>query len=395
MEKRIKQKLYLITILAFYFLALSMVLTGAVLPEWMNHFGVSPSQGGQLFFLYYLSYVVITFTSGILVDFIGARWVLLLSQAFLMVGFFTVSFAPVFSTIQWGMLILGFGGGFCEAPLTGVVSKIFAGEEGYALNISQISFGLGAASGPFLMGYLLDQGVSWRIMYFVAALVSLGLFFLFFTERSLFQVSSPSRTEKNWKGLFEARGLLLTSFLAIFLYVGAEIGSSAWMSTYLVKELKANIYLGGVAMAIFWGAITLGRLVFAQLNRFVSSSTLLRCAVFMSLAFLVLLNVTRNVRVVLWALGGVGLGYAAIWPFIVANVASKVNHLQATAIGFTVAFGGIGALFFPWFMGIWADFWSLRSIFILILVLVGALFGVVWGENFQEEEGNTVGSSRY
>ncbi len=389
-----KQKLYLITVLAFYFLALSMVLTGAVLPEWMNHFGVSPSEGGQLFFLYYLSYVVITFMSGVLVDWIGERWVLLLSQIFLMLGFSLVSLAPTFSLVQWGMLVLGCGGGFCEAPLSGLVAKVFSGEEGYALNLSQISFGLGAASGPFLMGYFLQQGISWRIMYVVAALVSLGLFLLFFFERPLFQAYPPSPREKNWRTLFHARGVLFASFLAIFLYVGAEIGSSAWISTYLVKELKANIYLGGVAMAIFWGAITVGRIVFAQMSRFIPSSFLLRFAVSMSLISLILFNVARSVEVVLWALGGVGLGYSAIWPFIVANVASKVNHLQATAIGFTVAFGGIGALFFPWFMGIWADFWSLRSIFVLVLVLVGALLGVVWGDNFQEEGRNIVGSTR-
>ncbi|NSW77136.1 MAG: MFS transporter, partial [Candidatus Atribacteria bacterium] len=174
---------------------------------------------------------------------------------------------------------------------------------------------------------------------------------------------------------------------AIFLYVGAEIGSSAWMSTYLVRELKAGIYVGGVAMAIFWGTITVGRLLFAQLSRFFSPSRLLRLAVGISLAFLVLLNSTRQVNLVLLALGGVGLGYSAIWPFIVANVASKVNHLQATAIGFTVAFGGVGALFFPWLMGTWIDFLSLRSIFLMVLALVVVLFIVVRGNDFREERG--------
>jgi fucose permease len=387
MEKKVRRKLYFLVTLAFYFLALSMVLTGAVLPEWLNRFGISPSQGGQLFSLYYLSYVVITFFGGVLSDLAGEKWVLTLSQIFLLVGFSTISVADRFSTLRWGMLLMGLGGGFCEAPLTGLVSKVFTGEEGYALNVSQISFGLGAASGPFLMGFFLSRGISWRLLYLVSGFVSFLLLVLFVTDKTLFVVSRETKEKRNWLALLNFRNLLLSSFLAIFLYVGAEIGSSAWMSTYLVRELRADIYVGGVAMAIFWGAITVGRLLFAQLSRFFSSSTLLRFAVGISLVFLVLLNVTRRVDLALFALGGVGFGYSSIWPFIVANVARKVDDLQAAAIGFTVAFGGIGALFFPWLMGIWIDALNLRSIFVLVLVLVMALFLVVRGHNFREERG--------
>lgn len=385
MDKKSRRKLYISVAMAFYFLALSMVLTGAVLPEWLERFQVSPSQGGQLFSLYYLSYVLVTLLGGLLSDLVGEKWVVSLSQAFLVVGFSMVSLAEHFSTIRWGMLLMGFGGGFCEAPLTGLLSKAFPGEEGYALNLSQISFGLGASSGPFLMGFFLGQGVSWRLLYGISSLISFLLFILFVSEKTIFTVSKVEKRKRNWRGLFRFQALLLSSFLAMFLYVGAEIGSSAWMSTYLVRELKAGIYTGGVAMAIFWGSITVGRFIFAQLSRLFSSSFLLRLAVSISLIFLVFLNLTHQVSVALFALGGIGLGYAAIWPFIVANVASRVNHLQATAIGLTVAFGGVGALFFPWLMGLWIEVLNLRSLFVFVLMLVVALFLVVRGSNFQEE----------
>ncbi|NSW75962.1 MAG: MFS transporter, partial [Candidatus Atribacteria bacterium] len=205
MERKVRQKLYFLVTVAFYFLALSMVLTGAVLPEWLNRFGISPSEGGQLFSLYYFSYVLITFSSGILSDLVGAKWVLVLSQLFLLIGFSTVSLADRFSTIKWGMLLLGFGGGFCEAPLTGLVSRVFTGEEGYALNISQISFGLGAASGPFLMGFFLSQGISWRVLYLVSALVSFLLLLLFAVDRTLLVVPRAEKEKKDWLSLLNFR----------------------------------------------------------------------------------------------------------------------------------------------------------------------------------------------
>ena len=52
--------------------------------------------------------------------------------------FFLYKHSSFFSFIELGMLIMGLGGGFCEAPMTGFISQVFNGREGFALNMSQI-----------------------------------------------------------------------------------------------------------------------------------------------------------------------------------------------------------------------------------------------------------------
>lgn len=370
--------------IAFFFLAVSMLITGAVLPRWIELFHLSATRAGRLFAFYYLPYVVTTFVSGALCDFFGKKPITVMSQAFLALGFFVVSLAESFTTIEWGIFLAGIGGGFCEAPLTGLLSQVFPGREGTALNLSQISFGLGAAVGPYLSGFLLARGVSFRVLYFVPGIFSLLLFGLLLRERELFALGSNERFSlQNLKALSPFAALLGISFLAIFLYVGAEIGSSAWMSTYFVRELKQNIALGGAAMGIFWGMMTVGRFIFGILARKASYPVLLRVAVILSFFALLGLNVTRQVSLALLSLLVLGFGFAPIWPLIVAWVAKHINSLQATAIGLTVASGGLGALFFPWFMGIVADAIGLRWVFLVALVLVAALFGVTENRLFR------------
>jgi len=173
MDRKTEIKFYFMIGFVLYFLAISMIITGAALPKWMDIFQVTAGRAGRLFFLYYLTYVITTFSSGFLCDHFGKKPIIVLSQLFLGIGFFCISTAHSFLFIELGMLIMGLGGGFCEAPMTGFISQVFNGREGFALNMSQIFFGIGAASGPFLTGYLLGIGFSWR--YYIS---SPGLFLL-------------------------------------------------------------------------------------------------------------------------------------------------------------------------------------------------------------------------
>lgn len=384
MDRRVTLRLSFVVGVAFFFLAVSMLITGAVLPRWIELFHLSASRAGRLFALYYLPYVGTTFVSGALCDRFGKKPVIVLSQAFLALGFFVVSLAEHFSTIEWGVFLAGIGGGFCEAPLTGLLSQVFPGKEGSALNLSQISFGLGAAAGPYLAGFFLSREVSWRVLYFIPGMFSVLLFGLLARERELFASENAERFSfAHLRALVPWKALLGASFVAIFCYVGAEIGSSAWVSTYFVRELGQGIYLGGIAQGLLWGTMTAGRLIFGLLARRVSYLVLLRFSTVLSFFALLGLNLSRQVPFALASLFVLGFGFAPIWPLIVAWVARHINELQATAIGLTVASGGLGALFFPWFMGVVADRIGLRFVFLVALVLVAFLFGITESRPFR------------
>ncbi len=385
MDRNTEIRFYFLVGIIFYFLAISMIITGAALPKWMDIFQVTAGRAGRLFFLYYLTYVITTFSSGFLCDHFGKKPIIILSQMFLGIGFFCISTAHSFLVIELGMLIMGLGGGFCEAPMTGFISQAFNGREGFALNMSQIFFGIGAASGPFLTGYLLGIGFNWRYLYFLPSMVSIFLIFFIYFEKKLFQQEKKGITSGNILILYQRwKTFLAVSCVAMLLYVGSEIASSSWMSTYIVKGLKGNLYLGGIAMAGYWGMITIGRIVFAYLSQRNHYGRLLRILSIISLVFLFFLLMTDNIPLVILSFMGIGFGFSGIWPLVVAVVAKNIEEMQATAIGVVVALGGTGALFFPWLFGIFSDYMGLRFIFIMVVVLVVAMFFVFQSHFFKE-----------
>ena len=148
-----------------------------------------------------------------------------------------------------------------------------------------------------------------------------------------------------------------------------------------------------MALAVFWGALTIGRFVFAFLSRSLSYPVILRFSSFLSLIFLFFLNFTHEVHWAILALGGVGFGYSAVWPLIVAWVAQKMGEEQEKAIGFVVAFGGLGAIFFPWLGGVIGERWGLSYIFWVVWVLVLFLW-LVFHSSYFREGGKEVGAGR-
>ncbi len=369
-----KTKLFVLAGVSFLFLAISMIMHGAVLPVWLREFNLSATLGGRLFFMYYLSYVVLTFSSGWSAQLFGGGWVLFACYLFLVAGFAMLGMAPSFLYLNLGMLLLGAGGGLLEAPLTAVISRFFRGEEGYALNLSQVFFGVGASIGPFLTGFLLSRGVPWRLLYIFLLLVAILLATLVFKSRELFQISSPKREKITMEFLSRWKGFLGVMALAMLLYVGAEIGSSSWMSTYLVRELQSTIFWGGTAIAIFWAMITGGRFLFAFLSRFFDYSLLLRIGSVMNVISLLFLLFTSRIELALMAFGGLGLGCSGIWPLIIAHLTSRIEENHFASVGFIVGFGGLGALTFPYLFGFLGDHLGLRSIFFFVLLLSGLLF---------------------
>ena len=170
----------------------------------------------------------------------------------------------------------------------------------------------------------------------------------------------------------------------MLLYVGLRSPAPPGCNTYIVKGLKGNLYLGGVAMAGYWGMITIGRIVFAYLSQRNHYGVLLRISSIISLVFLFLLLMTNSIPLVILSFMGIGFGFSGIWPLVVAVVAKNIEEMQATAIGVVVALGGTGALLFPWLFGFFSDYMGLRFIFIMVVVLVVAMFLVFQSRFFKE-----------
>jgi len=97
--------------------------------------------------------------------------------------------------------------------------------------------------------------------------------------------------------------------------------TGGWSTTYLNRALGARLDVAARSVALYWAAVTVGRLIASALAVRLSNERLLGGSIIVALAALVALATAGAVGPALLALTVVGLSFAPIYPTIMAIAA--------------------------------------------------------------------------
>jgi len=376
------RSLYFAMLVNFVLFGITLTIIGATLPEIIRSFNWSDIAVGFVISAGAAGYFISTFVSGILLKKLRPKLIVVIGLAIQAVGLLFFGSQPVVIFNLLLILLIGFGQGGTEVIVNFSVIRMESGGQSRLMNLMHAAFAVGAIIGPFTAGRIMAAGASWQIMYRMMALMSI----LMAGTISLLPFSRL-RSEDEEHGdepkLMELlkHPLLILSFLILFLYVGTELGTSAWLAEYYVRILGASSSTGAYMISIFWTGLLIGRLgvsVYggrrqAELT-FILAST---CTV--SLLFAVLMRDP-------W-LAGVGfffagLGFSAIYPLIIAIIGEYFKRGQGAAIGFAATGGGIGSFSFPFIMAAISERFDLRRGFFfyigLDLIMVLLTCAIIW-----------------
>ena len=131
--------------------------------------------------------------------------------------------------------------------------------------------------------------------------------------------------------------------------------------------------LAARSVALYWAVVTVGRLLASIIALRLSNKRLLGGCAVLALTALAGLSLAGSVVPALFALGAVGLGFAPIYPTIMAITAGAYPRRFATLAGVLVAAGGLGGALFPWLGGVVGQEWGLRGTLWLGTGLAAAL----------------------
>src|SRR5574340_12889 len=133
-----------------------------------------------------------------------------------------------------------------------------------ALNITHAFFAVGAVLSPLGVSLLLRSHLPWQYIFYGSGALFGTQFLLLFPQRM------PSATEEPFPpgaALRLLRFPLVWVLLAmITLYVGAEMGVSAWVSPLLEKVLHTPRNVSGLSVSVFWALMIVGRLAVSPLS---------------------------------------------------------------------------------------------------------------------------------
>ena len=245
------------TVAAGWFLVLGMrFVIPAILPTIRAEYAISNATAGVAVTTLWLAYAGMQFPTGVFIDRVGERVLLVGSMLLSALGLLAYSFAPVFSLFLVATVVFGLGTGLYGPTRGTVLSRCFADREGVAFGTVLAAGSAGAALLPFLAALAIGS-VGWRIALAGAApiflVVGSGLWWVVparptaRTDRSLLPDLRASVA-----GFRDRRLLLAVSGATLMLFGFQAV--TAFLTTYLFEQKGLSQGLaGGLLSLLFVG----------------------------------------------------------------------------------------------------------------------------------------------
>jgi MFS family permease len=325
------------------FPAASVVFTSA------SDYGLSRTQYGGMFVPQAITAIGSALLAAGLARRLGARRIYLIglvanlaSMALLVLSRFVISehaLAYVVLLVATGCLGVGFG--FTVPTLNTFAAAFFPQKVDKAVLALNALLGSGTALAPVFVSAFVGLGVWWGLPVLVGALI-LGL--LLFSARLPLTLSPEADGARVTTGRtkFPSRFWAFAGFA--LLYGVCETMNGNWASLYMTKEMGASTTQASLALTVFWGTVTVGRILFAVIEKWFPERAvfqvlpLLVAAGFIAIAFL------RPTQPLLGipAFALAGFGCSALLPLVISFGQAEFKTIAASVAGGLIASYQIG-----------------------------------------------------
>jgi fucose permease len=343
--------------LSFVSLGLPDGLNGVAWPSVRATFNLPLDALGALLVMFTLGYLASSFSSGRLLARMSVGTLLALSCLATAVSLIGYALVPAWWMMVALGMVAGLGAGAIDAGLNTFAATQFSAR---MVNWLHACYGIGAATGPAIMTSVLAAHQPWQRGYQIVGGWQLLLAICFALTRRWWP--NPNATGKA-SGMVSAPPasslstlrlpVVWLSIAVFFIYTGIEAAAGVWAYSLLTESRGVSMVQAGTWVSVYWGGLTLGRLLSGLVVGFMPVRMLLRhCIVGVAIgAALVWLNVTNLFS--LLGLGLMGLASAPIFPSLIATTPMRLGEKHAAnAIGFQIAGAVLGQSLLPTFVGV-------------------------------------------
>ncbi|MBP5341181.1 MAG: MFS transporter [Bacteroidales bacterium] len=313
MEKTNKSTQTIAIVTMFFMFAMISFVTNMAAPFgniWKNQYAWGGMLGNMMNFL---AYLIMGIPAGRLMSRIGYKKTALIALGVGFVGMvvqylsslvgagtatFSVGGEPVM--LNFLIYLLGaFVCGFCVCMLNTVVNPMLntlGGGGNRGNQLIQTGGTLNSLTGtltPLLVGALIGTVTDRTAMSDVAPLlfIAMGVFALAFIIICIVKIPEPNMerakvTVKDKHSAWSFRHLVL-GVVAIFFYVGTEVGIPAELNFYLTDDPLCGAAIGGAVAAVYWLLMMVGRAASAAISGKVSTRTQLSTVALVAIVLVV------------------------------------------------------------------------------------------------------------
>jgi len=272
------------------------------------------------------------FLAGLVGD-VAAMAMLVVSQSFLGQG------AVPYAMLLPATTSLGIGFGLTVPALNTLAAAFATGSADRAVLVLNALLGLGTALAPVLVAIFLGIGFWWGLPLVVAILIAL----LIVVSLPLpLEVGGERTRATGARSGLPSRFWIFAAFAVLYGIVETMNGN--WATLYMGTDLGATATAASIALTTFWAMVTVGRLLFAAIERRFPETRTYRSLPFVAAAALVLIAAlpSGDARAGVLAFGLAGLGCSALLPLTISFGQAELLAIGASVAGWLIAFYQMG-----------------------------------------------------
>ena len=380
--------------LAFISLGLPDSLLGSAWPSIYPELGVPVSYAGIISAIISIGTVISSLLSARLISVLKTGGVTAISVAMTAIALFGFSLSHSFWALCLWAVPYGLGAGSVDAALNNYVAIHF---ESRHMSWLHCMWGIGATTGPYIMGLVLTHEMPWTMGYRVISFIQIALTIVLVITIPLWKANegeklidgeevpleegapSSSSSTENWKPrpLKEVIKLpgVKAIMVAFFCYCGLESTTGLWTGSYLTLHTGLTAEQAASFTSLAFLGITVGRALNGFLTIKYSDDQLIRMGEGIILLGVVLLFLPLHVVwLQLAAILLVGLGCAPIYPCIIHSTPAHFGEgVSQEIIGIQMASAYVGTTLMPPLFGLIADHVTITLWPVYLFLLLGLM----------------------
>lgn len=380
------QLLLAVIYMSFISLGLPDALLGSAWPSMYREFQVPVSYAGIISMIIAAGTIVSSLQSDRLTRRLGTGKVTAISVAMTAVALLGFSMSHSFWLLCLWAVPYGLGAGSVDAALNNYVALHYTSRH---MSWLHCMWGLGALTGPYIMGFVLTAGHKWNMGYLSISVIQVILtaviiFSLPMWKKRTDAVSGENQEDdetkkQNGKPLGIAQAVKIPGvkeiLITFFCYCAVEQTAGLWGSSFLVLHHGISAEEAARFASLFYLGITIGRAVCGFITMRLDDANMVRMGCGVMLLGLSMFLLPGGSAPAKAGLVLVGLGCAPVYPSIIHSTPERFGADKSQAIiGIQMAVAYVGTCLMPPFFGVIADKISIGLFPVFLFLLLALMF---------------------
>lgn len=327
-------------------------LNDTLVPFFKEGFTLSYADSSLVQFYFFLTYGLMSFPAGMIVEKIGYKNGMVLGFAIAAIGallFYPAADMHLYYLFLAALFVLAIGIVVLQVASNPYITALGPSETASSrLTLIQAVGSIGTTVAPifgahYILSRLQESGASSDAVKYpylgIAALlicIALVVYNLKLPKISTGAESAVASPEER-RSLFSFRNLNFGSW-AIFAYVGAEVSIGTFLTNYIADTLSVGVENANSYVSYYWGGMLVGRLIGSYLLKTLKASHVLTFCAIGAIA-LVILSISSSGTLAVWSMIGVGVFNSVMFAIIfslsvvgLGRYTTKASGILSTAI---------------------------------------------------------------